>query len=212
MTELREPEPPVIDQAELNDRAGTQDAPAAQRDAELIPAPRQQEVRDTGTTDDQQADNPPPSVDGPHESPESWAGDINPADDRANCGDCARASQQTWEGDPRAAAMSADTDGEPPERMAEWAGETPREVTMAEVGERLQDLGPGSSAIVGFDREDDVGHWFNAVNDDGEIKAVDGQSGAVEPWPPTVDGLGFSEAEMSYSDAIFFDPSGRTVT
>jgi len=70
---------------------------------------------------------------------------------------------------------------------------------------------PGSSAIVGFDWEDEGGHWFNAVNENGSIKAIDGQSGQVEAWPPSDLGLGFSAADMKNMEAVYFDANGRVV-
>lgn len=48
--------------------------------------------------------------------------------------------------------------------MTEWAGQSPEEASMAEVGRRLGELDPGSSAMVGFDRSDAPGHWFNSVD------------------------------------------------
>lgn len=161
--------------------------------------------------------DPPPQVDGPHDSPEKWAADVNPDRDAPgrdnNCAECARAVDSTWQGNPAAAAAMADPDapGEPVARMSEWAGQAPTEATMSDIQQRLEELGPGSRAVVGFDREDGPGHWFNAVNDEGTIKAVDGQSGLVETWPPSVDGLGFDESEMANSDAIFSSPDGKVV-
>jgi hypothetical protein len=95
--------------------------------------------------------------------------------------------------------------------MAEWAGTKPVQASMADIKERLDKLGPGGSAIVGCDWKSGGGHWFNAVNDGGTVKAVDGQSGEVEAWPPTLAGLAFDEGRMSYSDAIYFTPEGKVV-
>jgi hypothetical protein len=53
--------------------------------------------------------------------------------------------------------------------------------------------------------------WFNAVNRDGTILAVDGQRGKYEMWPPTVARLRFDESAMSFSEAIFFAPDGKVV-
>lgn len=158
----------------------------------------------------------PPSVEGPHASPETWAGDVNqpgmdaPGRDN-NCAECARATQSTWAGEPATAAAMADPNaGEPTARMTEFAGASPESASMDQVADRLTELGPGSSAIVGFDRgPGELGHWFNAVNDGGTIKAVDGQSGLTEAWPPSEDGLGFDESEMTASDAIYFGPDGK---
>jgi Papain fold toxin 1, glutamine deamidase len=63
--------------------------------------------------------------------------------------------------------------------MAEWAGVEPKRMTTAEIGHRLAELGPGTSAVVGCDWKDGGGHWFNVVNDAGAVKAVDGQFGLI---------------------------------
>jgi hypothetical protein len=162
-------------------------------------------------------DAPPPRIDGPHESPEEWADAINPDKNvparRVNCGDCSRCVDSTWHGFP---AVAAAVDyprylGENPARMTEWAGIKPVPASMADIKERLDKLGHGSSAIVGCDWKTGRGHWFNAINDGGTAKAVDGQSGKVEAWPPTSAGLGFDESRMRYSDAIYFTPDGKVV-
>jgi hypothetical protein len=82
---------------------------------------------------------------------------------------------------------------------------------MAQIGRRLAELGPGSSAIVGCDWAGGGGHWFNAVNDAGTVLAVDGQRNRAEPWPPSYRGVRFEETEMTYSDALYFDPDGKAV-
>jgi hypothetical protein len=97
--------------------------------------------------------------------------------------------------------------------MTEWAGREPEPATLAQVAARLAELGPGSSAVVGCDGSPggSGGHWFNAVNDAGTVKAVDGQSGKPETWPPSVSGVGFEERWMDHSDAFFFTPDGKAV-
>jgi hypothetical protein len=162
-------------------------------------------------------DSPAPRVEGPGEHPAHWVGDIYPGRDRHerpnNCGECARAADSTWHGLPAAAAELASrrVGGERPAVMAEWAGRPPEPASMADIGQRLRELGPGSSAVVGFDRADAPGHWFNAVNYEGAVLAVDGQSARFEDWPPSKDGLGFDESGMSYSDAIYFTADGKAV-
>jgi Papain fold toxin 1, glutamine deamidase len=160
----------------------------------------------------------PPRVDRPHESPRPWLRDVNEDEARPgrdnNCGECARVVHSTWHGRPAAAAALADPDskGEPAGRMAEWAGLRPVPASMAEIGSRLKELGPGSSAVVGCDwKGGGGGHWFNAVNDAGSVLAVDGQRNRVGPWPPTVRDLRFDEGRMELSDAIFFGPDGKVV-
>jgi hypothetical protein len=95
--------------------------------------------------------------------------------------------------------------------MKEWAGQSPEKASMGDVERQLKELGPGSSAVVGFDRKDGPGHWFNAVNHEGVVLAVDGQSAHFEEWPPSKPGLGFDEGGMSYSDAIYFTADGKVV-
>jgi len=171
---------------------------AARYPADYIPAP-----------------DSPPHVEGPHERPDGWAGEINP-DRHApgrdnNCGECSRAVNSTWDGKPAVAAAMSDPDapGEPVDRMTDWAGQASATASMSEIQQRLGDLGPGSSAVVGCDWKHGGGHWFNAINDKGTVKAVDGQSGNVETWPPSARGLGFDETDMRYSDAIFFTADGK---
>jgi hypothetical protein len=180
--------------------------------------PGHPDIRDRYPSDYKLAtDAPPPQIDGSHTPAEEWASAINPdkqvPERRVNCGDCSRSVDSTWHGFP---AVAAAVDyprvlGEDPARMTEWAGTRPRPVSMADIGKQLGELGPGSSAIVGCDWKTGRGHWFNAVNDSGTVKAVDGQSGKVEAWPPTRPGLGFDESRMRYSDAIFFTPDGKVV-
>jgi hypothetical protein len=119
----------------------------------------------------------------------------------------------TWNGKPAAAAAMTDPDahGERVARMTEWAGQAPDRVSLAGIAQRLDDLGAGSSAVVGCDWEHGGGHWFNAVNDAGTVRAVDGQSGRTETWPPSAGGLGFDESDMRRSDAIFFTADGKVV-
>lgn len=130
-----------------------------------------------------------------------------------NCGECSRAVDNTWEGEPAVAAALSDPDsgGEPTHRMADWAGTALVKASMDDIGQRLADLGPGSSAIVGCDWVIGGGHWFNAINDEGTVKAVDGQSAKIENWPPSAEGLGFDESTVRWSDAIFFTADGKTI-
>lgn len=156
-----------------------------------------------------------PRIGGPYEVPEKWIDAMNPTKGGAgrdnNCGECARAVFNTWYGRPSTAAAMADvrSSGEPTPRMSEWVSTHPIPATMTEIGQRLSDLGPGSSAIIGCDFRDGRGHWFNAVNDAGAVKAVDGQWGKVQEWPPAERGFTFDPARTVFSEAFFFDRDGR---
>ena len=161
--------------------------------------------------------DPPPRIEGPGEHPAGWIDGIYPGRNRQvrpnNCGECARAADSTWHGVPTIAAELASrlAGGERPAVMSEWAGTSPQQASMIAIGQRLSELGPGSSAVVGFDRKGAPGHWFNAVNHEGTLLAVDSQSARFEKWPPTKGGLGFDENQMSYSDAIYFTADGKVM-
>jgi hypothetical protein len=156
----------------------------------------------------------PPQVPGTHTSPASWLKGMNKMADPGrdnNCSECSRAVDNTWHGFPKMPAAMKDpySPGEPVPRMEAWAGKSMTPSSMGDVGTRLQKLGSGSSAIVGAEWKGGGGHWFNAINDGGTIKALDGQSGLMEDWPPTKSGLGFDEGDMGYSDATFFGSDGK---
>jgi hypothetical protein len=192
----------------------------AEREANLGSADKADDrpgVADKYPDEYQRPTHDPPRADGPHTSPERWLRDINIDADQPgrsnNCGECARAVRDTWYGKPTAAAaMSAPkSPGEHVSRMEEWADQPVLPATMAEIGHRLEELGPGSSAIVGCYWNMRGGHWFNAVNDGSTIKAVDGQRNRVGSWPPDLGEVRFDESRMKLSFAIFFDPDGKVL-
>jgi hypothetical protein len=197
------------------------DGPATRRASDELRADHGDERVDVAArypADYVPSDRSAPNIDGPYQAPETWIDGVNPEHEKPgrnnNCGECSRAVDSTWGGEPRVAAALADRDvgGEPIGRMTDWANTPPVKASMAEVGQRLTELGPGSSAVVGCDWKIGGGHWFNAVNYDGIVKAVDGQSGHVENWPPSANGLGFDESSMRWSDAIFFTADRKVVS
>jgi len=199
----------------------TVEAAYAREESEVVrgSADRRSIVVDKYPNEYRLSDHNPSPIDGPHQPPEKWVHEVNFDENRKgredNCGECARAVQSAWQGEPVAAAAiaSAWAGGEPPSRMTEWAGREAKPVSMADIRRNLEKLGPGSSAIIGCDWAPPRagGHWFNAVNDSGTIKAVDGQAAKVEPWPPSMRGVEFDENQMKLSEAIFFTPDGRVV-
>jgi len=164
---------------------------------------------------------PLPPIDGSHQSPEEWSDAVNPARqidmDKGdhNCGECARAVQETWEGNPRVAGTETQLThlqrGEPVEIMQAWAGAELQPTSVEDIRGRLDELGAGSSAIVQCGWPEGGGHYFNAVNDGGTVKAVDGQIGASGAWPPNRTEFPYDPGEMRNVQAIIFDASGRTV-
>ena len=53
-----------------------------------------------------------------------------------------------------------------------------------EIEQRLLDAGDGAHAIIGIDRAEGPGHWFNAACINGKVVAIDGQDGSISEWPP----------------------------
>ena len=53
-----------------------------------------------------------------------------------------------------------------------------------EIRDRLLAEGDGAHAIIGIDRAEGPGHWFNAACMDGKVVAIDGQTGEITDWPP----------------------------
>jgi hypothetical protein len=161
------------------------------------------------------SENPDPADKGVmFRDPHEWAKDVNPGypseeGTRSNCAECTRASEQTWRGDPEVAATMED--GEPMERMSDWTGMESQPRTYSEIGDTLARSGPGSSALVASHWDGGGGHWFNAMNVDGQVVGSDGQSGLVEDWPPTASGLGWDEADAKQTFAIIRDPHGNEV-
>ena len=134
-------------------------------------------------------------TDNPGEIPSSenlseWIGDINPNFDEFdlespysnNCGSCALAVYQRLEGNPDSVAdaenIPYDTD------MEALTGMEQVSMSPWDIEKTLLEEGEGAHAIIGIDRAEGPGHWFNAVNIDGVVKAVDGQTGEITDWPP----------------------------
>ncbi len=127
----------------------------------------------------------------PFESPETWVRDLNgdglevPGRD-LNCIDCSRSVEANWRGQDAVAAPLADTvqRGTTADRIEDWIDGRLTPTTLEEVGRRLEELGPGSSAMITSRWGSGGAHAYNAVNDGGVVKWVDAQLGQVSPWPP----------------------------
>jgi hypothetical protein len=145
----------------------------------------------------------------PFESPEGWAADVNGdgpsvAGRNVNCIDCTRAVESNWRGhDAVAAPLKPGIGlGTSSELLEDWTGGLLRPTTIGAVQRRLADLGPGSSALVVSRWGSGRAHAYNAINDAGVVKWVDGQPGQVGPWPPPYAG------SVDASLAIFVGPDG----
>ena len=117
-----------------------------------------------------------------------WLPEVNPGysgdpfDPRSNnCGQCAAAvhSRLTNSGNQVAGEGTLST----PE-MESLTGNKQVEMSPSDIERELRAKGAGSHAVVGVDRADGPGHWFNAYFDGSQVVAIDGQSGTISPWPP----------------------------
>ena len=119
-----------------------------------------------------------------------WVKDINPNFDPYdwdspycnNCGSCAFAVEQRFEGNTDIVATSHNIGTI--EEMNALTGMEQVAMTPDEIHEYLVSQGPGAHGIVGIDRVSGPGHWFNAYYDGQKVVAIDGQTGEVSDWPP----------------------------
>ncbi|UKA53419.1 hypothetical protein LFT45_17080 [Arthrobacter sp. FW305-BF8] len=116
-----------------------------------------------------------------------WIGDINPGYDSnsfsprsTNCGACALAVFEKLSGrDMGPAGTTTFSISE----MEALTGKKQVPMTPGEIADALIQQGPGAHAVVGIDRQQGPGHWFNAYYDGQQVVAIDGQSGTVSGWP-----------------------------
>jgi hypothetical protein len=124
------------------------------------------------------------------ENIQEWLSDINPNYDPFdytspydnNCGSCAFAVEQRLDGDTELVASAEDI-GTPAE-MNEMTGMEQTPMSPGEIQDYLISQGAGSHGIVGIDRAEGPGHWFNAYYDGEKVVAIDGQTGETQDWPP----------------------------
>ena len=125
------------------------------------------------------------------ENVSGWLKEVNPNFDPFdldspycnNCGSCAYAVYQRLEGistDSCASAEKIEYNSE----MEALTGMEQVPMSPAEIEERLLEQGDGAHAIIGIDRAERSGHWFNAACLDGKVVAIDGQIGEIFDWPP----------------------------
>ena len=124
------------------------------------------------------------------ENVQEWIGDINPNFDpfdadseySNNCGSCSFDVFQRLEGDNDIVASANNIDT--PSEMNEITGMEQVSMSPDEIEQHLISQGAGSHGIVGIDRAEGPGHWFNAYYDGEKVMAIDGQTGETQPWPP----------------------------
>ncbi len=149
----------------------------------------------------------------PFESPETWVEDLNGGGAacapgrRVNCIDTTRAAEANWRGQDAVAAPLGRPEhgGTTAGRLEDWSGGHLGPTTSHGIEQRLQELGPGSSALIVTTWDNSGAHAFNAVNDQGVVKWVDAQLGSSAPWPPPY------ASHFDQLHAIFIDAGGRPV-
>ena len=119
-----------------------------------------------------------------------WIKEINPNFDpfdwespyNNNCGSCAYAVYKRLEGDTDIVATEENIGYN--SQMEALTGMEQVSMSPEEIANRLLEQGDGAHAIIGIDRAEGPGHWFNAACIDGKVVAIDGQSGEISDWPP----------------------------
>lgn len=122
---------------------------------------------------------------------QEWLTDINPNYDpldyespyNNNCGSCSLAVWNRLNGYDTEMVASAENIGYNDE-MEAITGLQQIEMNPSEIQDYITAQGAGANGIVGIDRADGPGHWFNVYNDGGRVVAIDGQNGSVVDWPP----------------------------
>jgi Papain fold toxin 1, glutamine deamidase len=106
---------------------------------------------------------------------------VNPLGGTNNCVNCAIATDATLKGSPASALnVPPGVRGQPISVLEDMFGGAFKPVSgQAQIESMLVDSGSGSTGIVFGARGNDVGHVFNAVNQGGTIRFLDGQTGGV---------------------------------
>lgn len=124
------------------------------------------------------------------ENIDKWISNVNPNFDEFdcespycnNCGSCAYAVYQRLEGNSDICATAENIDYN--SDMEALTGMKQVSMSPMEIKNRLLSEGNGAHAIIGIDRAEGAGHWFNAACIDGKVIAIDGQDGSISEWPP----------------------------
>lgn len=119
-----------------------------------------------------------------------WLSDVNPNYDvfdidspySNNCGSCALAVKEHLNGNHD--AVASENNIGTIEEMNSLTQMEQVSMSPKEIEKNLLDAGDGAHAIIGIDRVEGPGHWFNAANINGKVYAIDGQTGEIMDWPP----------------------------
>lgn len=119
----------------------------------------------------------------------SWLGKVNPnyTGDiydyySYNCGSCALSVFNKLNG---GELKETTTDTYTKKEMESITGKLQITKEPEDIYEFLISKGAGSHVIVGIDRANTDGHWFNAYYDGFNVYAIDGQNNTIQLWYPT---------------------------
>jgi len=102
---------------------------------------------------------------------------VNPKGGTTNCVNCSIASDATLKGSPASAMPGGITSIS--ELTARYGGQFVKVEGKRAIDQAMEAAGPGSHGIVYAERAGGVGHVFNAVNQGGVVRYLDGQTGQV---------------------------------
>lgn len=117
---------------------------------------------------------------------QSWVSDINPNPNNdprrhVNCGKCAAAVYERLNGSNNAVAgLGTYSISE----MNSITGHIQTSMSPSDIENYLRTQGAGSHVVVGVDRANGAGHWFNAFFDGHQVYTIEGQGGEINDWPP----------------------------
>ena len=117
----------------------------------------------------------------------SWIKEINPryspfSPYGANCGTCAFYVHERINGNNLGEAGPVNIARTDPQ-MESLTGLSCQYMSVGDIENVLRSRGPGSDLIVGINRANGAGHWFNAFYDGEKIYTLDGQTGKIMDWP-----------------------------
>lgn len=117
----------------------------------------------------------------------SWIKEVNPnyspfTPYGSNCGTCAWVVHNRLQGAKDIVAGRINIAPQDAD-MEELTGMKCKYMSPTDIENILRSRGPDSELIVGINRTEGAGHWFNVFYDGNEFYTIDGQCGEVMEWP-----------------------------